>query len=67
MKLTPLIEEDLLDLELLTRTSDVKSILESGEAIMRLNQSDSTEMIGKLIKQALFHADGALIKIRLSK
>lgn len=67
MNLTRLIEEDRLDLELLIRTSDVKSILESGEATIRLDQSDSAEMIGKLIKQALSYADGALIKVRLSK
>jgi len=65
MNLERLSEEERLDLEILARTVDIKDLLGSGEVMMMLEQADSTETVGKLIKRALSHADGAIIKVRL--
>ena len=58
------LNEEELDLEILIRVGDIKALLESGEAILVFKESDSADTIGKLIKRALFHADGAIIQIR---
>ena len=58
------LNEEELDLEILIRVGDIKALLESGEAILVFKESDSADTIGKLIKLALFQADGAIIQIR---
>ena len=64
MDLEQLSEEEKLDIEILYRTVNIKDHLGAGDATLSLDGKDSDEKIGKLVKRALNHADGASICVR---
>lgn len=59
-----LTEEERLDIELLSRTVNIKDHFGSGEVILTLIKGDSVEQVGRLVKRALGHADGAVISVQ---
>lgn len=55
---------DELDIDILCRTVCLKEHLGSGDVTLTIEDNDSVEYVGKLIRRALVHADGAIIKVR---
>ncbi len=64
MDIEQLSEDERLDIEILYRSVNIKDYISSGEVTLSLAYGDSAEAIGKLVKRALHHADGAVIKVR---
>ena len=63
MDIEQLSENEKLDIEILYRSVNIKDHIGSGEMMLSLNSDDSEEHIGKLLKRALHHADGAVVKV----